>query len=70
MILSHDKKKPRIDSDSYVAPTAVVCRNVRVDSGSRIMFGAGVIAEGKLLQAARTASLWRTQSSGVLRNMS
>jgi carbonic anhydrase/acetyltransferase-like protein (isoleucine patch superfamily) len=47
MILSHDNKNPRIDPTAYVAPTAVVCGDVRIAAGCRIMFGACVVAEGK-----------------------
>jgi carbonic anhydrase/acetyltransferase-like protein (isoleucine patch superfamily) len=46
MILSHENKSPLIDPGAYVAPTAVVCGDVRIGAGSRIMFGACVVAEG------------------------
>jgi carbonic anhydrase/acetyltransferase-like protein (isoleucine patch superfamily) len=47
MLLSHDEKEPMIDSDVYVAPNAVVCGDVRIGAGSRILFGACIVAEGK-----------------------
>jgi carbonic anhydrase/acetyltransferase-like protein (isoleucine patch superfamily) len=47
MILSHENKSPVVDPSSYVAPNATVCGDVKVGQGSRIMFGACVIAEGK-----------------------
>ena len=47
MILSHDEKEPAIDSGAYVAPNAVVCGDVRIAAGCRIMFGACVISEGQ-----------------------
>jgi len=47
MILTHDENQPQIDPTSYVAPTAVVCGNVTIAAGCRIMFGACVVAEGK-----------------------
>lgn len=47
MILSHDETKPVIDPDAYIAPNAVVCGDVTIAAGCRIMFGACVVAEGK-----------------------
>jgi len=46
MILTHLGKSPRIDPSAYVAPNAVVCGDVTVGPGCRILFGAQVIAEG------------------------
>lgn len=46
MILGHDGKKPSIDPDAYVAPTATICGDVRIGAHCRIMFGASIIAEG------------------------
>jgi carbonic anhydrase/acetyltransferase-like protein (isoleucine patch superfamily) len=45
MLLTHSKQSPRIHSKAYVAPNAVVCGNVTVGPGCRILFGAQVIAE-------------------------
>ena len=47
MIVSHDQKEPVINTTAYVAPNAVICGDVRIAAGCRIMFGACVIAEGK-----------------------
>jgi carbonic anhydrase/acetyltransferase-like protein (isoleucine patch superfamily) len=49
MIFSHDEKKPAIDQTAYVAPNAVICGDVRIGAGCRIMFGACLVAEGKPL---------------------
>ncbi len=46
MILEHRGATPEIADDVYVAPNAVVCGDVRIASGSRILFGAVVVAEG------------------------
>jgi carbonic anhydrase/acetyltransferase-like protein (isoleucine patch superfamily) len=46
MLLSHNGKTPSIDPAAYIAPTATVCGDVTIGPGSRIMFGACVIAEG------------------------
>jgi carbonic anhydrase/acetyltransferase-like protein (isoleucine patch superfamily) len=47
MILEHDHRRPVIDPTAWIAPTAVVCGNVRVGAGSRVLFGSCLIAEGK-----------------------
>ena len=46
MILEHRGATPEIADDVYVAPNAVVCGDVKIGSGSRILFGAVVVAEG------------------------
>ena len=46
MIIKHQGKAPRIDPSAYVAPNAVVCGDVSIGPGCRILFGAQVIAEG------------------------
>jgi carbonic anhydrase/acetyltransferase-like protein (isoleucine patch superfamily) len=47
MILTHDEHEPRIHPSSYLAPNAVVCGDVTMGAGCRVMFGACIIAEGK-----------------------
>ena len=47
LIPTHLGNVPRIHESAYVAQNAIVCGNVRIGRGSRIMFGACVIAEGK-----------------------
>jgi carbonic anhydrase/acetyltransferase-like protein (isoleucine patch superfamily) len=46
MLLKHAGHAPRIDATAYVAPNAMVCGDVTVGPGCRILFGAQVIAEG------------------------
>ena len=46
MILSHEGKRPKIDSSTVVAPTAAICGDVTIGPNCRIMHGAAVIAEG------------------------
>jgi carbonic anhydrase/acetyltransferase-like protein (isoleucine patch superfamily) len=45
MIIKHAGASPQIDPSAYVAPNAVVCGNVTIGPGCRIMYGAQVIAE-------------------------
>jgi len=46
MIVTHDGKTPQIDPLAWVAPNAVICGDVTVGPGARILYGAQVIAEG------------------------
>lgn len=46
MLIAHDGKAPIVDATAYVAPNAVVCGDVRIGPGCRVMFGAQIIAEG------------------------
>ena len=45
MLYSHNGKAPIIDASAYVAPTAVLCGDVRVGPGCAIGFGAVMSAE-------------------------
>lgn len=53
MILTHLGKTPRIDPTAYVAPNAVICGDVAIGAGCRILFGAQVIAEGGSIEIGR-----------------
>ncbi len=46
VIIEHADKRPKIAQSAYVAPTAVVRGDVRIGSGSAVLFGAVVSAEG------------------------
>lgn len=45
MLIEHAGRRPQVDDSAYVAPTAVLCGDVRVGPGSRILFGAVLTAE-------------------------
>jgi gamma-carbonic anhydrase len=45
MIVEHRGATPQIDPSAYVAPTAVLCGDVRVGPDARVLFGAVVSAE-------------------------
>ena len=45
MILEHRGHAPAVDASAYIAPTAVLCGDVRVGPDARILFGAVVSAE-------------------------
>jgi carbonic anhydrase/acetyltransferase-like protein (isoleucine patch superfamily) len=53
VIIKHDGVSPRIDRGAWVAPNAVICGNVTIGAGCRVMFGAQVIAEGGSITIGR-----------------
>ena len=53
MLIQHLGKSPVIDPGAFVAPNAVICGDVTVGPGVRIMFGAQVIAEGGSITIGR-----------------
>jgi gamma-carbonic anhydrase len=54
VLIEHRGKRPSVDPSAYVAPTAVLCGDVRVGPDARILFGAVVTAEdGRVEVGAR-----------------
>lgn len=45
MLIEHRGRRPHVHPSAYVAPTAVLCGDVRVAAESRILFGAVLTAE-------------------------
>ena len=45
MLIEHRGKRPTVDPSAYVAPTAVVCGDVRIGPEARVLFGAVLTAE-------------------------
>jgi len=45
MLIEHEGRRPQVADSAYVAPTAVLCGDVRVGADSRILFGAVLTAE-------------------------
>jgi len=46
MLLTHAGKSPDIDPAASIAPNAVICGDVRIGPGCRVLFCAQIIAEG------------------------
>jgi carbonic anhydrase/acetyltransferase-like protein (isoleucine patch superfamily) len=65
MLITHDGVSPRIDSTAWVAPNALICGNVTVGPGCRVMFGAQVIAEGGFIAIGRECII---MANAVLRS--
>ena len=53
MFIKHGGVSPQIDPAAWVAPNAVVCGNVTVGPGCRIMYGAQVVAESGSISIGR-----------------
>lgn len=53
MKLTHNGKSPRIDPTAYVAPNAMICGDVSIGPGSRVLFGAQLVAEGGSIELGR-----------------
>jgi carbonic anhydrase/acetyltransferase-like protein (isoleucine patch superfamily) len=50
MLIEHRGGRPSVDAEAYVAPTAVLCGDVRVRAGARILFGAVLTAEDGVVE--------------------
>ena len=53
MLIKHEGVSPTIDRSAWVAPNAVVCGDVRIGPGCRVMYGAQIIAEGGSISIGR-----------------
>jgi gamma-carbonic anhydrase len=55
MLIEHRGAKPDVDPSAYVAPNAVLCGDVQVGAGARVLFGAVLTAEdGRVSVGERT----------------
>jgi carbonic anhydrase/acetyltransferase-like protein (isoleucine patch superfamily) len=46
MLIEFDGRKPQISESAYVAPNAIIRGDVRIESGSVVLFGAVITDEG------------------------
>jgi carbonic anhydrase/acetyltransferase-like protein (isoleucine patch superfamily) len=53
MLVEHLGKTPAVDASAYVAPNAVLCGDVTIGPGVRVLFGAQVIAESGAVRIGR-----------------
>jgi len=53
VLIRHAGAAPKVDPTAFVAPNAVVCGNVSIGAGCRIMYGAQVIAESGSISIGR-----------------
>ena len=67
MLIKHNGISPQVNPDAWVAPNAIVCGNVTIGPGCRIMYGAQVIAESGSISIDRECII---MESAVLRSSS
>ena len=67
MILTHFNSAPQIHPTAYVAPSAVICGDVVIGPGCRIMHGVQVIAESGTIRIGRECIIFE---NAVLRSSS
>ena len=53
MLIEHGGASPRVDATAWIAPNAVLCGDVTVGPGTRVLFGAQVIAESGSIAIGR-----------------
>lgn len=46
MLLEHQGGCPQVHESVYIAPTAIICGDVTIGEGCRVLFGVVVVAEG------------------------
>jgi carbonic anhydrase/acetyltransferase-like protein (isoleucine patch superfamily) len=70
MLIEHRGKRPDVHPTAYVAPTAVLCGDVRIGPDARVLFGAVVTAEdgwvavgtpARILPPDRHDDIWAVQ---------
>ena len=50
MIIEHRGQRPTIHESCYIAPTAVICGDVKIGEGSCVLFGAVLVADGGAIE--------------------
>src|SRR5262249_58632947 len=60
MLLRHRGAAPTVDPSAYVAPTAVLCGDVRIGPGSVVGFGAVLNAEDGTIELGRECIVMET----------
>jgi hypothetical protein len=46
MLFEHEGRSPTVDPGAWIAPTAVVCGDVRVAAGARVLWNAVLVDDG------------------------
>jgi carbonic anhydrase/acetyltransferase-like protein (isoleucine patch superfamily) len=46
MLVEHERRSPQVHVDAWVAPTAVLCGDVRVAAGARVLWNAVLVDDG------------------------
>ncbi len=55
MLLEHEGRSPTVDPGAWVAPTAVLCGDVRVAAGARVLWNAVLVDDGGAVELGEQA---------------
>src|SRR3954465_10958845 len=64
MLFEHRGKRPEVDPSAWVAPTAVLCGDVRVAAGARVLWNAVLSAEDGRVELGERALAAKSTSHG------
>jgi gamma-carbonic anhydrase len=55
MLVEHEGRSPQVDPDAWVAPTAVLCGDVWVAAGARVLWNAVLVDDGGAVDVGEQA---------------
>jgi carbonic anhydrase/acetyltransferase-like protein (isoleucine patch superfamily) len=55
MLLEHEGRTPTVDPDAWIAPTALLCGDVRVAAGARVLWNAVLVDDGGAVELGAQA---------------
>jgi gamma-carbonic anhydrase len=55
MLIEHEGRSPQVDPGAWVAPTAVLCGDVRVAAGARVLWNAVLVDDGGAVEVGEQA---------------
>jgi len=55
MLFEHEGRSPLVDPDAWVAPTAVLCGDVHVAAGARVLWNAVLVDDGGAVEVGEQA---------------
>jgi carbonic anhydrase/acetyltransferase-like protein (isoleucine patch superfamily) len=55
MLITHEGRSPQVDPEAWVAPTAVLCGDVRVAAGARVLWNAVLVDDGGSVELGEQA---------------
>ena len=60
MLIDHEGRRPRVHPSAYVAPTAVLCGDIRVGPDCRVLFGAVLTDDGGPVELGESSIVMET----------
>jgi hypothetical protein len=52
VLVEHEGRSPQVDPEAWVAPTAVLCGDVRLAAGARVLWNAVLVDDGGPVELA------------------